>query len=129
MPSEKSDSSGEFAFSALPPGSYALTVEMTGFRAGERRNVEVSGARIADLGPVTLHVGPVAKTIDVVGASPMHDLSSVTAEGTLDPPTALGYLGAEGEERASSVGPEVRRPVQGGVPEGVCRRGPVAGRH
>src|SRR6266545_3704425 len=66
----QSNDSGLYAIPALPPGIYTLKVEKTGFRAVERRNIEVlvgSANRI----DVTLEVGEVANTVEITGGAPV----------------------------------------------------------
>src|SRR6266498_1715694 len=66
----QSNDSGLYAIPALPPGIYTLKVEKTGFRAVERRNIEVlvgSANRI----DVTLEGGEVANTVEITGGAPV----------------------------------------------------------
>src|SRR5262252_4939655 len=66
----QSNDSGLYTIPALPPGIYTLKVEKTGFRAVERRNIEVlvgSANRI----DVTLEVGEVANTVEIIGGAPV----------------------------------------------------------
>src|SRR5215472_572938 len=57
-------STGDYEFTALPPGAYFLTVEMAGFRKFEQRNIQllVNSPATAN---VTLEVGGAAQTIEV----------------------------------------------------------------
>jgi len=59
-----SSGSGEFEFLALQPGMYVLTVEASGFRKYERKNLEllVNSPATAN---VTLEVGSAAQTVEV----------------------------------------------------------------
>src|SRR5262245_4018156 len=66
----QSNDSGLYAIPALPPGIYTLKVEKTGFRAVERRNIEVlvgSANRI----DVTLEVGEMTNTVEIIGGAPV----------------------------------------------------------
>jgi Carboxypeptidase regulatory-like domain len=66
----QTNESGLYAIPALPPGIYTLKVEKTGFRAVERRNIEVlvgSANRI----DVTLEVGEMANTVEITGGAPV----------------------------------------------------------
>jgi carboxypeptidase family protein len=60
----KTSSSGSYEFPSLPPGSYVLTVEMTGFRKYEQKNIQllVDSPGTAD---VTLDLGSTAETVEV----------------------------------------------------------------
>jgi carboxypeptidase family protein/TonB-dependent receptor-like protein len=62
--------SGLYAIPAIPPGVYLLKVEKTGFRAIERRNVEVlvgSSSRI----DVTLEIGELTNVVEIAGGAPV----------------------------------------------------------
>jgi hypothetical protein len=66
----QTNDSGLYAIPALPPGIYMLKVEKTGFRAVERRNIEVlvgSANRI----DVTLEVGEMTNTVEITGGAPV----------------------------------------------------------
>ena len=58
------NSSGVYEFPALPPGTYLLTVEMSGFRKYEKRNLQllVDSPGTSD---VTLDVGSTSETVEV----------------------------------------------------------------
>jgi len=62
------NSSGAYEFLAVPPGTYVLTIEMTGFRRYEQRNVHllVDSPTTAD---VTLDLGSTAETVEVSAAA------------------------------------------------------------
>ena len=66
----QTNDSGLYAFPALPPGIYTLKVEKAGFRAIERKNIEVltgSANRI----DVSLEVGELTNVVEVTGGAPM----------------------------------------------------------
>src|SRR5215470_9092747 len=66
----QSNDSGLYTIPALPPGVYTLKVEKAGFRAVERRNLEVlvgSANRI----DVTLDVGEMTNTVEIAGGAPV----------------------------------------------------------
>jgi hypothetical protein len=66
----QTNESGLYSIPALPPGVYMLKVEKTGFRAVERKNIEVlvgSSNRI----DVTLEVGEVTNTVEIIGGAPV----------------------------------------------------------
>ncbi|HEX4380125.1 MAG TPA: carboxypeptidase-like regulatory domain-containing protein, partial [Candidatus Acidoferrum sp.] len=60
----QTSNSGSYEFEALPPGTYILTIEMTGFRRYERKNLQllVDTPSTAD---VTLDIGSTAETVEV----------------------------------------------------------------
>ena len=60
----QTSNTGSYEFQSLPPGSYILTIEMTGFRRYERKNLQllVDSPSTAD---VTLDIGSTAETVEV----------------------------------------------------------------
>src|SRR6267378_604883 len=66
----QTNGSGLYVITAIPPGTYDLKAELTGFRTVERKNVVVqvgSANRIA----LTLQVGELSETIVVQAGSPL----------------------------------------------------------
>jgi hypothetical protein len=62
--------SGNYSFPDLPPGKYAVTVELTGFKRETRRDIDLlvdSTARVN----VALQPGDVNQTVEVTGAPPL----------------------------------------------------------
>jgi hypothetical protein len=62
----QTNESGNFVFPDLPPGNYSVTVEMTGFKKEERRDValQVNTTQRVD---IQLQPGNVSETIEVTG--------------------------------------------------------------
>jgi hypothetical protein len=58
------NSAGEYEFLALPPGTYALVVDMTGFRKYEQRNLQLL-VNLPTTSNVVLEVGTSSETIEV----------------------------------------------------------------
>jgi Carboxypeptidase regulatory-like domain/TonB dependent receptor len=61
---------GLYAIPAIPPGVYTLKVEKTGFRAVERRNIEVlvgSSSRI----DLNLEIGELTNVVEIAGGAPV----------------------------------------------------------
>src|SRR5262245_56202306 len=70
--SSATNANGEYRFTDLPPGSYALRFELAGFGTYEEQGLRVVvGGTIERL--VTLKVAAVAETVTVSGATPMVD--------------------------------------------------------
>src|SRR3984957_3482569 len=63
-----SSGSGEFEFLSLQPGAYVLTVEASGFRKYERKNLDLLVGTPANAN-VTLEVGSAAQTVEVSAQS------------------------------------------------------------
>ena len=80
-----SSPSGVFLFSALPPGTYQVTVSLEGFQSLKRENIVVSVGRTVTL-DVVLEQAAVEETITVIGESPVIDVtkSGTTANYSLD---------------------------------------------
>lgn len=60
----RSGPAGEYEFLSLPPGTYALTIEMAGFRKWEQRNLELL-VNVPSTVNVTLEIGATAETVEV----------------------------------------------------------------
>ena len=66
----QTNEAGQYVMPALQPGVYSLKAELSGFRAIERTNLEVqvgSAIRI----PLTLEIGALNDTVQVVGEAPL----------------------------------------------------------
>jgi hypothetical protein len=62
----------------LTPGVHSVRVELAGFSSVERKGVDVGlGQRVAL--DVTLKVGQITETVEVIGAAPVVNTSSTTA--------------------------------------------------
>lgn len=72
-----SDNNGEFRFLSVPPGSYAVKVELSGFKTVERSGVVVGLDRTVQL-PIALEVASVVETVTVTGVAPVIDTSSAS---------------------------------------------------
>lgn len=68
--SANTNESGNFTFADLPPGNYAVVVELSGFKKGERRDVPllVNTTQRVD---IQLQPGNVTETVEVSGAPPV----------------------------------------------------------
>ncbi len=68
---------GDFSLAGLLPGSYDITVEVAGFKRLEDRNIELNAEDHLALGTLTLQLGAVTDTIQVVAeASPLQTESA-----------------------------------------------------
>ena len=61
----QTSATGDFAFRNIPPGEYALTVTVQGFRRLERKGLALSQSETLATGVTTLEVGAVADAITV----------------------------------------------------------------
>src|SRR5690349_15571207 len=65
-----SNDEGEYAFPALNPARYVLTVEHTGFKRFEQRDITVAMQAFHTV-DVSLQVGEVTQSVEVSGESPL----------------------------------------------------------
>lgn len=71
------DGEGRFTVPFLTPGAYAVHAELQGFKAIDRSEVEVRLGATVDL-PLTMEIGALAETIEVVAAPPVVDTTRTT---------------------------------------------------
>ncbi|HEY0785918.1 MAG TPA: carboxypeptidase regulatory-like domain-containing protein, partial [Acidobacteriaceae bacterium] len=69
------DGAGHFAVGSLTPGRYTVTVEMTGFKSEEAKNLEVVINRLSSVS-LTLQAGAVAETVEVTATTTEIDTGS-----------------------------------------------------
>ena len=72
-----SNESGEYNFSAVPPGAYTVKAELTGFKTFENKGVRVGTQQFVTL-DITLEVGQLQETITVTGDAPLIDTSNAS---------------------------------------------------
>jgi hypothetical protein len=71
------DSRGAYLFTLLPPGSYRMTVEMTGFQTSVRTGLVLQVQQQAEL-DVVMRVGDISTSVAVEGEAPRLDAVSST---------------------------------------------------
>ena len=79
----QSDSAGNFQFLLLPPGNYTVEATNAGFRTFRREGIIVEADRSLAV-PVTLSVGQVTETVDVVGGTPLLEPNTSEVGTTVD---------------------------------------------
>jgi hypothetical protein len=75
------DGRGQFTIVNLPPGTYRVTFNLTGFATVDRQAIDVSVGVTVTVN-ITMRVGAVAETVVVTGLPPVVDLQS-TAQTTV----------------------------------------------
>jgi hypothetical protein len=70
-------SSGEFEFLALPPGTYVLTVERTGFNKYEQKNLQLL-VNVPTSVNVVLQVGAITTKVEVSGEAPVINIEDAS---------------------------------------------------
>ena len=71
-----SNAQGYFELNNLPPGSYSLSIESSGFRKLQMGDVIVVAGRTNTLAGLTLQVGSASETVTVEAATPLIESSS-----------------------------------------------------
>jgi hypothetical protein len=71
--------SGAYQVAGLPPGSYIVTYELTGFSPVKRENVIIRVAQTVRL-DIEMSVGGLQETVTVSGESPVVDVSSTVTQ-------------------------------------------------
>jgi Outer membrane receptor for ferrienterochelin and colicins len=91
---------GQFHFTAIPPDSYSLKVENSGFKASQRTGIVLTANETLSLGELQLDIGAVSDTV-TIHAEAAHvetDSSEASAEITTN---QIGNLTARGRDVVS----------------------------
>src|SRR5712691_4475470 len=78
-----SDSSGDYRFLLLQPGSYSIEASVPGFKTFRRDGIVVEADRSMAV-PVALAVGQVTETVEVIGGTPLLEPNSSQIGTTVD---------------------------------------------
>jgi hypothetical protein len=78
-----SDDRGEFSFRAVPPGTYALKVELSGFRTLERRRNVLNASGHLDLGRLALELGNLTEVVTVEASGALVETKTSDYSGLL----------------------------------------------
>jgi hypothetical protein len=73
---------GTFLLSAMTPGVYEVTAEISGFKRYQARDVRLEVGRTADLS-ITLELGGLEESVTVTGEAPLVDTSSKAIGGNV----------------------------------------------
>lgn len=85
---------GQYNFPAVPPGTYTVKTQLTGYKTFERAGVRVATQQFIQL-DVNLELGTIQETITVTGEAPLIDSTTASTGGVLDR-QALELLPAPG---------------------------------
>ncbi len=74
---------GNYVISYLSPGKYTMTVELSGFKKVERKNIDVRVSDRLDL-DFKLEVGNIQETVSVTAESPLLEMGNASAGQVID---------------------------------------------
>ncbi len=74
-----SSETGNYRFPAVPPGTYSLTYELTGFNSVKREGIQITLGFTANIN-LELALATVQETVTVMGASPVIDTSATRVQ-------------------------------------------------
>ncbi len=77
------DGTGQFRIVNLPPGTYTVTFELTGFSTVRREGIELSGTLTAVVN-ADLKVGSLQETVTVSGETPIVDTQSARRQAVIN---------------------------------------------
>jgi hypothetical protein len=77
-----SNDQGQYNFAAVPPGTYTVKAELTGFKTYEQKALRIAAQQFVTL-DIVLEVGQLQETITVTGAAPLIDTSNATGGGVI----------------------------------------------
>ena len=75
---------GRFRFDNLPPGTYTLRMELSGFATAEIAGIELLVGRNATVPPVAMKVATLQETVVVTRQAPLVDVMSSQVAGNID---------------------------------------------
>ncbi len=78
------DASGEYRLANLPPGTYTLTMELSGFSLVRREGIVLRASANFQVDPVIMRVGSLEESITVSGRSPMVEVTNPTTTMNVD---------------------------------------------
>jgi len=78
----KTDSTGVYRFTNLPPGEYTLTITAPNFRTYKRTGIDLSAGRLPTI-DVQLEIGITSQVVEVSAAAPIVDVTESKAAVTV----------------------------------------------
>lgn len=78
-----SDEAGNFAFNAIPPGVYTLTIEFPGFKRYEEKNIVLTASERISVGEIKLQIGAMADSITVTAGGATVQVTSGERSGVI----------------------------------------------
>src|SRR6185295_17933403 len=105
---------GQYNFPAVPPGTYTVKIQLTGYKTYENKGLVVGTQQFLTL-DATLELGAIEENITVTGQTPLIDTSNASTGGVLDR-QALESLPAPGRN-AFLIGVTVPTVMPNGDPQ------------
>jgi carboxypeptidase family protein/TonB-dependent receptor-like protein len=87
-----SDTGGAYRFPSLPPGTYSVKVDLTGFQSVVRDNITVQVGQTTPI-DLTMRVATLQETVTVTGTSPVVDTTSANVAVNLSEQLLQGTPG------------------------------------
>lgn len=81
--SAKSDAAGRFVFANVPPGTYNLTIQVTGFKEFTRIGLVLDANDHVTLGEIVMEVGSVTERVEISGTAVTLQTESAERSSTL----------------------------------------------
>lgn len=76
---QATDSQGLYRFIGLTPGNYSVKAELSGFKVREQQNIDVGLSKTVEV-PLSMAVGGVSETVEVVANAVMIDTTSTATD-------------------------------------------------
>jgi hypothetical protein len=105
---------GQYNFPAVPPGTYSVKTELTGYKSFSRAGLRVATQQFVQM-DITLEIGAIQETITVTGQAPLIDTTTASTGGVLDR-EALEVLPAPGRN-AFLIGVTIPTVMPSGDPQ------------
>jgi hypothetical protein len=102
-----SDAQGDYELNSLPPGSYSVKFELSGFQSVLREAVALTAGFDAKI-DVSLKIGALEETVTVSGVSPIIDVTSTAVSSTLNRETLDNIPTSKSLAEAIAMAPGVR---------------------
>ena len=80
-----SNDTGEYNFSAVPPGTYTVRASLAGFKTYQRRGIRIAAQQFITV-DVALELGDLQETVTVSAQAPIIDISNASVGTVLDAP-------------------------------------------
>ena len=124
----KTDAAGLFVFPSVQPGTFSVSVQASGFKAYEKRDLHLSASQRLSAGNVQLEVGAATQTVNVEAAPTPVQTESSERSALLDS-NEISHLSTPGRDALALVRllPGVVKDGEGASQLGTQSAGAVSG--